>query len=232
MNSWTNRWLVWTGPLFAIIFIAAVLSLEGNSPGEKASANQVVSYYESHQGRTLTEVFLAPLLCALLVLFTCQVRAMVRERRLGLGPGPMVLVAGSVLWASGILLGATMSLAVEQAARHGQAQVAQTMNVLSNDAWLPFIAGIAVTMLGAALTVLQTGILPRWLGWVALVAGIVSLAGPGGFVGFFIGPLWLLVAGVLLARAPRVVRLDEPEVAPSTAAPASTEAGLKPGART
>jgi hypothetical protein len=233
MNSWTNRWLVWTGPLFAVIFVGALFTLEGNSPGEKASANEVVSYFESRQGRTLTEVFLTPLLCALLLLFTSQVRNMVRERRLAAGVGPTVMLAGSVLWASGMLLGSTTQLAVASASHHNQDQVAQTMNVLANDVWLPFIAGIAVTLLGAGLTVLQSGILPRWLGWVALVAGIVSLAGPGGFVGFFVGPLWLLVAGVMLARAPRVVRLDDQEVPSTTTAPgATTRAGIKPGART
>jgi hypothetical protein len=121
-----------------------------------------------------------------------------------------VLLAGAVLWASGLLIGATTSLGVLTASDHGQSQVAQTMNVLCNDAWLPFIAGIAVTLIGAGLTVLATGVLPRWMGWVAAVTGVVSLAGPGGFLGFFVGPLWLLVAGVLLARAPTAVRTSEP----------------------
>ncbi|MFN2538709.1 MAG: hypothetical protein ABR549_11280, partial [Mycobacteriales bacterium] len=143
------------------------------------------------------------------VLFASYLRTLVRERHVAPGPGPTVLLAGAVLWGSGILIGATMSLAVAAASNHGQDQVAQTLNVLSNASWLPFIAGIAVTLLGAALTVFRTGILPRWLGWVALVAGVVSLIGPGGFLGFFAGPLWLLVAGVVLAREPAVTDLAD-----------------------
>jgi hypothetical protein len=208
-----NRWLVWTGPLFTIVFAVAVFALEGSTPGEKASAREVMDYYNAHQGRTLTTVFLSPLLAALLVLFASHVRTMVRDRHLVPGPGPTVLLAGAVLWASGILIGSTVSLAVSTASDHGQEQVALTMNVLCNDVWLPFIAGIAVTMLGAALTVLGTGILPRWMGWVALVVGVVSLAGPGGFVGFFVGPLWLLAAGIMLARAPVPSRPEEAAVA-------------------
>ena len=210
MNPRMNRWLVWTGPLFTIVFIIAALVLQGSTPGEKASAKEVMDFYNSHQGRTLASVFLAPLASALLVLFAGHLRTLVRERHVAPGPGPSVLLAGAVLWASGILIGATMSLAVSSASDHGQGQVAQTMNVLSNDVWLPFIAGIAVTMIGAGLTVLTTGILARWLGWVAIVVGVISLAGPGGFLGFFVGPLWLLAAGVLLARAPALVRAQEP----------------------
>lgn len=209
MDPRMNRWLVWTGPLFTIVFIIAVV-LQGSTPGEKASTKEVMDFYNSHQGGTLTSVFLAPLTSALLVLFASHLRTLVRERHLAPGPGPSVLLAGSVLWASGILIGATMTLAVESASDHGQAQIAQTMNVVSNDIWLPFIAGIAVTMLGAGLTVLSTGVLPRWLGWVAVVVGVISLAGPGGFLGFFVAPFWLLVAGVLLARAPALVHHKEP----------------------
>jgi hypothetical protein len=223
MNARTNRWLVWTGPLFSIVFVVAVLALEGNTPGEKASAKEVVSYFESHQGRTLTEAFLAPLMCALLIAFACHVRDLARARSRAPGAWPMVMVGGSVVWGLGLLLGATLSLAVSTASHHGQDQAAVTVNVLSNDAWLPFIAGIAITMLGAGVTVLQSGLLPRWLGWVAVVVGIASLIGPGGFLGFFVAPLWLLVAGIMLSRAPSVIDLADPQRSDEPA-PATTTA--------
>jgi MFS family permease len=198
-----NRWLVWTGPAFTVLFVIASMALEGNTPGEKASADEVMKYYNAHQGRTTASVFLAPLGAALLVLFASYVRTLVRDREPAVGAGPTVLVAGAVLWASGLLVGSSLTLALLTASDHGQAQVAETMNVLSNDMWLPFVAGIAVTLLGAGMTVLASGILPRWMGWVALVIGVISLAGPGGFLGFFVAPLWILVAGIMLARAPR-----------------------------
>jgi hypothetical protein len=208
-----NRWMVWTGPLFTVVFAGALFGLEGSTPGEKASSKEVMDYFNSHQGRTMTEVFLAPLMAALLVLFASHIRTMVRDRHLVPGQGPTVLLAGAVLWASGLLLGSVLSLALVSASDHGQDQVAQTMNVLANDSWIPFIAGVAVTLIGAGLTVLGTGILPRWMGWVALVVGVISMAGPGGFLGFFVGPLWLLVAGVMLGRAPAPASLDEPSIA-------------------
>jgi MFS family permease len=194
-----QRWMAWTGPLFAVVFLAITLLL-GSSPSEKASAQKVVNYYNSHQGRTLTGVFLTPALAALLVLFASYVRTVVRDRYPGAGPGPSMMLGGAVLWAAGIFVGATLGLALLTAADNHQNQAAQSLNVLSAASWLPFIAGIAITLIGAGMSVLSTGVLARWMGWVALVGGIVALAGPGGFVGFFLGPLWLLVAGIMLAR--------------------------------
>jgi hypothetical protein len=194
--------------LFTIGFIVIVVALEPNTPGEKASAQKVMDYYNSHQGRTLTSVFLAPLGALLLVLFASYLRSLARERNSAVGP--TVLVSGAILWASGLLLGSVFDLTVESASHHGQAQIAQTANVLNNDAWIPFVAGIAITLVGAGMTVLSSRILPTWLGWIAIVGGIVSLVGPGGFIGFIVAPLWLLVSGVLLG-------LRSPAAAPAAA---------------
>jgi uncharacterized PurR-regulated membrane protein YhhQ (DUF165 family) len=211
MNESRNaRWLIWTGPLFAVVFLVVGLVLDGSSPGEKASAAEVMKHYNSHQGRTLIDTFLAPLGAALLVLFAAEIRTRVRERG-DRGAGPTVLVGGAVLLAASLLAGAALSLALVSASDHHQAQIAQTFNVLDNDSWIPFIGGIAVFLIGAGMTVLGSGLLPKWLGWAALVIGIVSLAGPGGFIGFFAMPLWMLVAGIMLGVRPERPAVDAPK---------------------
>ena len=207
-GSRSARLLAWTGPLFAVLFLVAVLGVQGDTPGEGASGQEVVAYYDGNETETLVSVFSAGPLAALLVLFFAHLRWLARERRVATGAGPTVMVAGSVLWAAGLLFGATLELALGIAADEDQEGVAETLNVLGNASWIPFITGIAVTLVGAALTVLTSDFLPRWLGWVAAVAGVVSLLGPGGFLGFFVGPLWMLVAGVLLARPDRTPLRD------------------------
>jgi hypothetical protein len=196
-GSRASRWLVWTGPLFAVVFIVVGMVLEGNAPGEKASAEEVVKYFNAHHDRSLAQVFLAPALAAVLLLFASELRT--RARALGVhGVGPSVLLSGAILWASGILVGSVLDLGLVSSSDHDQPQIAQTLNVLSNDDWIPFIGGLAIFLIGAGITVLGSRMLPKWLGWVALVAGIVSLAGPGGFIGFFVAPAWILVAGIVL----------------------------------
>jgi len=200
MDGLRFRWLALAGPAFTLLFVVLVFVVQGDTPGTDATPDEVVGYFADERTTSLAGAFLSPLLALLLLLFTGHVRAVVRERRVSTGAGPTVMVSGAVLWAGGILLGSAVELALSDAADQGRPQAAEALNILANASWLPFIAGIAVFLVGAALTVLTSDFLPRWLGWVALVAGVVSLAGPGGFLGFFVGPLWLLVAGVLLAR--------------------------------
>jgi hypothetical protein len=209
----SSRWLIWTGPLFAVLFFVVGMALEGSTPGEKASAAEIMKHFNSHQGRTLTDVFLTPLGAALIVLFASAIRARARDRDQH-GAGPTVMVSGAVLLAASMLAGSTLNLALVSSSDHNQPQVAQTLNVLSNANWIPFIGGIAVFLIGAGMTTLSAKLLPAWLGWVALVVGVASLAGPGGFVGFFVTPTWILVAGILIA-----VRTDRS----SATTPASPE---------
>jgi hypothetical protein len=75
--------------------------------------------------------------------------------------------------------------------------VTQSLSVLYNDFFLGFPVGVGVWMLASALVVLRTSVLPAWLGWFALIIGIVSLT-PVGFVGFFGVLVWVAIVSVLL----------------------------------
>jgi hypothetical protein len=211
MNEKSSKWVMWCGPLFAALFIGVGFFLTGDEPGEKASGATVMKFYNAHQGRGMISVFGTPLLVAFLLLFASGLRA--RSRQQGKSDvGATVMMGGALLWSSGILLGSTIELALLSSSHHKQADVAKVASVLNNADWLPFIGGIAIFMLGAGISVLTTRFVPRWLGWVAIVVGVVSLAGPGGFIGFFVAPVWVLVVGIMLA-----VRNDE--AATATAQP-------------
>jgi hypothetical protein len=192
-----NRLLALTGPLFFVLFAVLLFFVDDDGPGEKASGKAVVDFVNDHDDQLFVGAFGGPLVAALIVIFFSYVASVARGRG-ALGAGPSVMVAGAVVWAGGMLLGSMLELAVVSAADNGLEQVAQTLNVLLEAEWLPFIAGAAITLIGAGMTSLRSGIVPSWLGWVALVVGIVGLAGPGGFLTFFVGPIWMLVGGILL----------------------------------
>lgn len=201
MRQAGSRMWAWTGVAFFVLFAVSVFVLNNSTPGEKASAQTVMHYYNGHYGRVTTDALLSPVLVALVVIYFTYLRARARAAGATSDIGPTTMLAGAVIWAVGGLLGSVMELTVASASHHHQAAIAQTANVLSNDSWIPFITGIAVTLIGAGITVLQSALLPKWIGWVALVAGIVSLGGPGGFVGFFVAPLFVLVSAILVMRA-------------------------------
>jgi hypothetical protein len=230
MTKSKERWWALAGPAFAVLFWAVIFALEGSTPGEKASAVEVVNYFNSHKGRTVADVFLAPLLVALLLLSVAYLRNRLRQHERGMTSrlGATMLVVGTAIWASGALLGSVAQLTLVTSSDNGQVEIAHTVNVLSNSLWVPFIAGIAATLIGAGLSVVSTSVLPHWMGWVALGVGIVSLAGPGGFLGFFVAPLWLLVAGVMLFLRPEAEEVSVPRARTDASAAASDRTTTAP----
>lgn len=89
----------------------------------------------------------------------------------------------------------------------------ETLNFALAGLFFMSFAGVPFLLLGLAVALSNT--FPRWLGWIAVAAGIFSVA--GGFIQLFsgvptnttlvltlIGPtvisLWLLVMGILLVR--------------------------------
>jgi hypothetical protein len=42
--------------------------------------------------------------------------------------------------------------------------------------------------------------LPVWVGWIALVLGLLAFAGPAGFIAFLTFPILVLILSLLLYR--------------------------------
>ena len=77
------------------------------------------------------------------------------------------------------------------------AEVTQTLSVLSEDFFFPFLAGHRAVHVRHGICVLRHGGLPRWLAWAAIVIGVVTVT-PIGFVGFLGAFIWTLVASIVL----------------------------------
>jgi hypothetical protein len=77
---------------------------------------------------------------------------------------------------------------------------AQTLNLLSNDFFLPILVGFALFGILTGLAVVVGRILPKWMGWVMFVFGLACLAGPVGFFGVLATMLWVLVAGIWMVK--------------------------------
>jgi hypothetical protein len=60
--------------------------------------------------------------------------------------------------------------------------------------------GFAVLLIAAGITTVRRPALPRWLGWAAIVSGILALPAGVGFIGSALGLIWILVVGILIFR--------------------------------
>jgi hypothetical protein len=114
-----------------------------------------------------------------------------------------------VLVATGLLIFAGLAVALGDVAGDLEPAALQALHVLYQELLFPLTIGVSAFLLGAGVVALQTGALPGWVGWWAVVFGVVA-AVPShvlggvldhiGFVGFLGLAVWTLIVSVLLAR--------------------------------
>jgi hypothetical protein len=184
------------GVLFTVIFAVGFLT-SGETPDSDATGEEVIKHYDD-TGKILFSVILL-LLAAIVFMFFAGT---LRRHFAAEGPDWLasVVFGGAVVYVVGLGLFASSQIALTDAADANQPAVAQALNVLDNNNFPPAVIGLAVVLLGSAWHVLAARSLPIWLGWVALVLGIVALAGPIGFAAFLLFPLWVLVVAIILFR--------------------------------
>jgi hypothetical protein len=78
-----------------------------------------------------------------------------------------------------------------------------TLNALNSDMFFTLAVGTFAFLAGLGVSIVQTEALPKWLGWGALVIGVIAIT-PLGFFAFLVMLLLLIVLSVLLwMRGPK-----------------------------
>ena len=205
INEMSDRWSR-LAPLTGVLFVALVVAanvLTGSTPGSKATATKVITFYHSHRAREDTAAYLTGLSLFVGLFFYGLLRSHLRRvaatERLA-----AIAFAGAVLFAVGGGLSAGITLTLADVPTRLDASSAQALNLLRNDLTVfLLLAGIAVLLFASGLAIVRTALLPRWLGWFALAFGVVGLT-PAGFVSFLAVGVWTLgVSIVLYMRAAR-----------------------------
>ena len=60
-----------------------------------------------------------------------------------------------------------------------------TLNALNSDMFFTLAVGTSAFLAGLGVSIVQTEALPKWLGWVALVMGVIAIT-PLGFFAFLV----------------------------------------------
>jgi hypothetical protein len=190
-------------PLTGVVFLAivvAVFAIGGSTPGDHDTAQEVQSFYGQHHDKHMLLGFILALSIPFLLFFVSILRYELR-RAGGTGQLANAAFAGGVLAAVGFGILAFVHLALADAANSANTICkTQVLNVLDNNDYLPVAAGLGVLVFGAGLSTLRHGGLPRWLGWVGVVVGVVIFT-PAGFFGFLASGIWIALAGILLTQA-------------------------------
>ena len=203
-----------TGVVFAVL-LAFTFILTWNTPGIHDSGLKVISYYKDHNGKELIGNFLGALGVGFFLFFVASLRSYLRQFPGAEGPSAMALAGATLLGVGGATF-VSLSFALADARNSISPAAAEAINVLNNDFFWPFTLGTAVFGIGIGLAIVNSGALPKWLGWVAFVLGVIAFT-PLGFLSFIIFLLWSAVVGVMIYM--RGDAMPATDASPTTAGP-------------
>lgn len=198
---------------FVVLVVGATAN--GSTLSSGSSGAKVISYYTQHRGAEHADVVLIGLAVFVGFFFFGSVRSFLRS-----DPETEWLAAvgfgGAVVFGMGALVeaGALFALA-DKPSQLGQA-TAHTLNLVPN-LFTPVMIGVGVAALLCAngLAILRSRLLPAWLAWLGLAAGIVALVPWIEFIGLIGVGVWSLAAGYLIYRQQPHPREATPLAAPA-----------------
>lgn len=180
----------------ALMIVAFIVG--GETPEADASLNEVVSYYSEHD----TELQIASALLALggffFLIFSTTVAGVLRRAQGESGGSSALGFAGGIVFVVGVTIFAGLGFTAADVVGDVDPTVVQALNALSSDMFFTVAVGTGAFLLGTGIATLKTGALPSWLGWAAVVIGVIAIT-PAGFLGFIALGIWTLIASAMLS---------------------------------
>jgi hypothetical protein len=194
----------WVAPLTGVIFVvlfAAVLILTGEGKdATEESAEEIIDFYQDNEAKNIIASFLIGLAAIAMLFFGGYLRRLLRDAEGPNGILSAVAFGGAIAFASGALVGGNIHFALTELADETpdpvDPSVIQSLNAIDNFFFFFFPVGLGTLLLASGISVVRHGVLPKWLGWLAIVCAVafITPAFPIGLVG---GPLWILIVSVM-----------------------------------
>ena len=185
-----------TGVIFSVLLVVAIFS-EGETPESNATSAKVIAYFASHRSSVETSTIVFAFAFLFLVLFAGSLRSYLRRTPAAEGLSALVL-AGGVLAAAGGLMISGVEHGLAEELNYLGPETAQTLNFLSEELFLPIVVGAFLFAIASGLAVLRGARLPKWLGWAAIVIGIVVLIPPLSFPALLAFAIWTVIVSILV----------------------------------
>ena len=209
------RFIALTGAVWAVLAVVGIVTSGGETPNGESSPAKVISYYSKHSSEIKLSAVFFSLAFLFFLLFCGTLRSFFRRNPANEGLATLMLVSGAtVTVAAGI--GGGVELGIAKNIHDLTPAAAQALNVVENEVFLPVLIAGFVFSLCNGIAILRGALLPRWLGWVAIVIAIVFLVPPAGFGGLLALILWSAVVSIIM-----FLRFDRDEVQPAPAAAAA-----------
>ena len=205
-----NEWLIpLTGVAFVVLAIITIVISGGEPPEAKEGAQKIVDHYVDNKDEIQISALISTIAAAALIFFFGYVRKVLRAAEGENGMLSLVAFGGALILATGIAIDSTISFALSEAAKDIDPAAVQALQALWDNDWMPFALGTAVLLLANGLSIVRHGALPKWLGWIAIVLGVIGVT-PIGFVAFLGSAVWVLIVSVMLAMRARAAAAPPP----------------------
>ena len=194
----SKEWLVpLTGVGFIVVGIVSFI-VGGEPKSADDPVREIVAFYVDNKDSVQAGAFIGVAATVLLVFFGAYLRRILRE---GAEEGEMLSLVsfiGVVIVAVGLAIDTTILVALSEAADDINPIAVQSLQALWDNDFVPLALGVQLFLWGTGLSVIRSGVLPKWLGWVMIVLGVVGVT-PIGFVSAIGAAILVLVLSILLS---------------------------------
>jgi len=194
----SREWLVpLTGVGFVLLGIVSFI-VGGEPKSADEPVREIVDYYVDNKDSIQVAAFIGVAATLLLVFFGAYLRRVLRAAAPEGEILSLVSFLGLVVVAVSFAIDTTILIALSEAADDINPVAVQSLQALWDNDFVPLVLGVLMFLWATGLAVIRTGALPRWLGWIMIVLGVVGLT-PIGFVAAIGAAILVLVLSILLS---------------------------------
>jgi hypothetical protein len=200
-----------TGVAFIVLLLVSFI-VQGEPKDATHPPNEIVQWYVDNKDSAQIGAFIGVVAGAVLIFYGAYLRKVLVAAE-GVGAMlPILVLIGLSIVAVGGAIDSMLLFATAERTDDIPATSVQTIQAIWDNDFLVFFMGVLVFNWAVGISVLRSAVLPRWMGWAAILFGVISLAGPIGFIGALGAALWVLVSSIMLTLRAR---------GPAAAAPAA-----------
>ena len=201
---------IWWAPLTGLAFIvlaAVAFIVSGEPPDVDEGAPKIVDFYVDNKDEQMIGAIGEALAASMFVFYAGVLRRALRDAEGPRGILSAVAFAGAIIFATGLSIDATLSFALAETADDIDPAAVQALAALWQNDFVPFAVGLQLFLLATGLSLVRHGALPKWIGWLAILVGLIAVT-PIGFAAFFGSAILVLIMSILMTMRARAADGD------------------------